>query len=187
MMNASPSEIIPVVLQEYWNKLNIVNDLLASFEFRAKGRKYIMNIIRHKFGCSEQYAYRIINETISFFNINEEKSSVIRRLIDDLEKIKAVAWHQGDSPSFINALKEQVRLAEMIKDSSELPPEIYEGRLIITSHNPEEFGIKPADRNALKARIKRWKLSSDEKQKLLNEIDVYDNEQENISQEDLSE
>lgn len=170
-LNAKPSDDVPVVLQEYWTKLNIVDDLLRSFEYRARGRKYIMNIIRQKLSCSEQYAYRIINEATQFFNINENKNTLLNRLFEDLEKIKAIAIASQKDDTFIAAVQQQKEIVKLMTDSTDIPPELYEGRVIITSHDPKEFGIAPVDRGELSAMIKKWKLDKNLEQKLLKEID----------------
>lgn len=181
--NGNADQPIPDYLLPYWNKLNITIDLLNSFKYRAKGRKYIMKVLRKKFDCSEQYAYKIINDAAYFFNINEDKNILFRRLYEDLEKIKVIAWEKNDDKTFVDAVKQQKDIVIAMRDSSDIPQELYEGRVIITSHNPEDFGIAPVDREALAAKIKKYKISKLEKQKLLNEINI----KANYTEEDLSE
>jgi len=174
IFNGKPMDAIPATLQAYWSKLNIVHDIISSFEFRAKGRKYATSIICKKFGCSEQYAYRIVHEATQFFCINEDKSQWYKRLLDDLEKIKALAWQSNDFKVFVEAVKEQRNLLDQMKDNDDIPPEVFEARTIITSHDPTLFNIKPVSRKELKARVMKYKLSKEEKKMILKDIDYSD-------------
>lgn len=172
IMNGKDTESIPNVLKEYWSKLNFIYDLISSFEFRAKGRNYIAKLIMNKYNCSDKRAYLLINEAIQFFNFNQPKDQWYNRLLEDLEKIKAIAWKQNDKTAFIDAIKEQTKINALRKDNSDIPPEIFEGRVIITSHNPSDFGIEPVNRNDMIEKIKKWKLKKEDEQRLLKEINL---------------
>jgi hypothetical protein len=184
-LNATETDNIPEKLKEYWQKLNIVHDILSSFQFRSRGRKYCMRIIQKKLGCKERYAYRLINESIQFFNIQESKTSWYNRLLEDLDKIKSICWSTNNFQVFIDAIQTQTKILHDMKDHQDIPPEVYKERVIITSHNPEEFGISSVDRKELMKMIKNWKITKEEKLKLKQEISIEEDNEDN-TEKDIS-
>jgi len=187
IMNGNDADKIPDVLKNYWSKLNFIYDLISSFEFRAKGRNYIAKLIMNKYGCSDKRAYLLINEAIQFFNFNQPKDQWYNRLLEDLEKIKAIAWKQNDKAAFIDAVKEQTKINALRKDTQDIPPEIFEARVLITSHNPEDFGIPKVPRKEIVRKIKSWKLKKEDELRLLQEINPkYAKDEDNDSKENIS-
>lgn len=180
--NGTLEDNIPDRLIQYWNKLNLTVDMLKSFQARAQGTRYIIKVLMKKLGCSESYAYRIMREAQYFFNVQEDKSLIYSRLLEDLEKVKCIAWEKGDDKTFTEAIKVQHDIAKSMRDNKDIPQEVFEGRVIITSHDPQEFGIEPVSRTELAGKIKKFKISSQEKQRLLNEINATD-----VTAEDISE
>lgn len=180
ILSGKPMESASEQLQEYWKRLKIVRDISNDFRARARGNEYTVNLVRNSVGCSESHAYVLIREAASFFTISEPKTVWYNRMLSNLDKLFYLAMADNQIELAMNILARQESIVGKIQDSTDLPPELYEGRTIITSHKPEDFGLEPVDRNKLQIMINRWKLEKEQKEKLLLDAGIAKNE-ENIS------
>lgn len=180
ILSGKPMETASEQLQEYWKRLKIVRDISSDFRSRARGNEYMVNLVRQSVGCSESHAYVLIREAASFFTISEPKTVWYNRMLSNLDKLFYLAMADNQIELAMNIIGRAESIVGKIQDSTDLPPELYEGRTIITSHKPEDFGLEPVDRNKLKLMINRWKIEKEQKEKLLLDAGIKENE-ENIS------
>lgn len=182
IMSGKSTDILPPQLKEYWQRLKIVRDISNDFQARAKGNEYIINLIRETVGCSESHAYVLLREASTFFNISEPKSVWHHRLLLDLDRVKTIAFASNKYDEVLKAIELQSKILKEIKDEKEFPAELFEGKTLITSHNPEDFGLKPIDRDALFDRIKKWKLTAEERKRIIIDAGIDDKDEDNISE-----
>jgi len=180
ILSGKPLETASEQLLEYWKRLKIVLDISNDFRARARGNEYRINLVRQSVGCSESHAYVLIREAANFFTISEPKTTWYNRLLANLDKLFYLAIADGNLELATTLIGRQESIVSKLQDSTDLPPELYEGRTIITSHKPEDFGLEPIDRDKLQTMIHRWKLDKEQKEKLLRDAGIKENE-ENIS------
>jgi hypothetical protein len=179
ILTGKPLENASESVQEYWKRLKIVRDIANDFRARAHGNDYIINLVREAVGCSESHAYVLVREAASFFSISEPKIVWYNRLLANLDKLFYLAVAE-DRELAMKIIEKQFNIVKEIQDSTELPAELYEGRTIITSHKPEDFGMEPISREKLLGMMYKWKLDKEQKERLMLDADIKKNE-ENIS------
>ena len=167
---------LPPHLQHYWNKLSTTHDLISNFQNRARGRKHVVRTLRMKYPeVTERHGYKLINEAISFFNVDIEKSQWRNILCESLDKAIAVAWKMNRIDWMIKAIREQAIIQGLhLEEQDAIPEELLSKKVIIISNNAREFGYEPVSRRELLEKIRGYEISKSHKQKLAKDAGITD-------------
>jgi len=170
------SDHLPANLQEYWNRLSCTHDLISNFNNRAKGRKYVVRQLRLKYpDITENTAYRMINESVSFFNTDLDKTQWRNILTEALDKVIAVSWKLNRMDWIIKAIREQAEIQGLkIQDPDPLPEDLLTQKTIIINGDLKQLGVDPIEPKDLIARIKRYKISKADKERLARDAGIED-------------
>jgi hypothetical protein len=170
------SDNLPAYLQEYWIRLSCVHDLISNFDNRAKGRKYVVRQLRLKYpDVTENTAYRMINEAVSFFNTDLDKSHWRNILTEALDKVIAVSWKLNRMDWIIKAIREQAEIQGLkIPDADPIPEDLLGQKTIIINSDLKLLGFEPVDPKDLLARIRKYNISKADKTKLARDAGIED-------------
>ncbi len=167
---------LPSNLQEYWNRLSTTYDLISNFNNRAKGRKYVVRQLRLKYPeISERRAYQLINESVSFFNTDLDKSQWRNILTENLDKVIAVSWKLNRMDWVIKAIREQAEIQGLkIPDPEPIPDDLLAQKTIIISSDLKQLGVDPVDSKDILDRIRKYNISKADKTKLARDAGIQD-------------
>jgi hypothetical protein len=170
------SDNLPGHLQHYWNKLSTAHDLVTNFSHKARGRKHIVKILRMKYPeVTERHGHKLVNEAISFFNVDIEKSHWRNILCESLDKAIAVAWKMNRIDWMIKAIKEQAVIQGLhLAEPDPIPEELLSKKVIVISSNAKELGYEPGNRKDLLEKIRSYEISKNHKKKLANDAGITD-------------
>lgn len=176
------SDKLPDNLQEYWTRLSTAHDLIHNFNNRAKGRKYVVRQLRLKYpDITENTAYRMINEAISFFNTDLDKSHWRNLLSESLDKVIAVSWKLNRMDWIIKAIREQAEIQGLkIAEPDPIPDELLTQKTIIINSDLKQLGVEPIEPKDLLDRIKKYNISKSDKTRLARDAGIQDVEFEDV-------
>lgn len=170
------SDNLPANLQEYWNRLSTTHDLISNFNNRAKGRKYVVRQLRLKYpDISERRAYMLINESISFFNTDLDKTHWRNILTEALDKVVAVSWKLNRMDWIIKAIREQAEIQGLkIPDPDPIPEDLLAQKTIIINSDLKQLGVEPVNPKDLLDRIRKYNISKADKTRLARDAGIQD-------------
>jgi hypothetical protein len=176
------SNDLPANLQEYWTRLSCAHDLISNFNNRAKGRKYVVRQLRLKYpDITENTAYRLINEAVSFFNTDLDKNQWRNILTESLDKVIAVSWKLNRMDWIIKAIREQAEIQGLkIPDPEPIPEELLAQKTIIINSDLKQLGVEPVDPKDLISRIKKYNISKADKERIARDAGIQDVEFEDV-------
>lgn len=176
LVNTGNCDKLPAHLQEYWQRLSVAHDLISNFQNRAKGRRFVIRQLKLKYSdLSERQCYRIINESISFFNVDIDRNHWKNILCESLDKAIAVAWKMNRMDWIIKAIHEQALIQGLhLEEKEAIPEELLEKKVIVISSNAKEFGYEPVARKDLLEQIKKYDISRRDKQRLAKDAGITD-------------
>lgn len=167
---------LPANLKQYWDRLSMAHDLITNIADRAKGRKYVVNVLKSKYpGISDATAYRLINESINFFNTTLDRSHWKNFLCETLDKVIAVAWKMNRMDWIIKAVGEQAKIQGLHNPEQEpIPEELLAQKVIVISNNARDFGYEPISKSDLLARINQYEVDNLHKKRLARDAGITD-------------
>ena len=165
-------------LQEYWMRLKTAHDMYLNFENMAKGRPYVVNLLKARFNVSDATAYRYITEAIDFFGVDLSKEQFIKVQLAKLNKAIALAWEM-DRPDWVGLLvKEQNEIVGLKREEPiKIPLEVLQQRTIVITGDPTRMGVPAVEKSELidfcKELVNKG-LSKEEGRKIANDAGITD-------------
>lgn len=176
LAGGEPHDKLPAHLADYWQRLSVAHDLISNFSNRAKGRRYVVKVLMRKYSdITERTAYRLINESMNFFNTDLSRDQWKSVLCESLDKVIAVAWKMSRMDWIIKAIREQAHIQGLhLQEPEPLPEDLLEEKVLIISSNAKEFGFEPIVRKELLEKIKSYEISKGDKQRIARDAGITD-------------
>ena len=178
-INSNPDYTeFPPELAEYWHRLNTAHDLQTKFKNRAKGKKFIIKLLRRKFpDISESSAYRYLYESLNFFSVNLDRAQWRNILTEDLEKAKALAWEMNRVDWVIKAIKEQAEIQQVkLPEPETIDPALLQEKVLLIVNDP---GVLSADMKKIEPdkiidKIKEFDIELEDKIRIAKDAGIED-------------
>jgi hypothetical protein len=178
VMKGVPTENYNMQMQEYWMRLKTAHDLFLNFENMAKGRPYVVNLLKARFDISEATAYRYISEAIDFFGMDLSREQFKKVQIAKLDKAIALAWELDRMDWVAVLVKEQNEIAGLKRDEPDkIPDEALKQKVIVATGDPKALGAEPVDKTELTDLVKqiiKKGLTEEEGRKIARDAGVTD-------------
>lgn len=184
-INNNPENLdFPPDLEVYWHRLNTAHDLQTKFANRAKGRKYMVKVLRRKYpDISESAAYRYLFESLNFFAVQLDRPQWRNILTDDLEKAKSLAWEMNRVDWFIKAVKEQAEIQQVkLPEPETIDPELLQEKVLLIVNDPGVLSedLKKIAPEKLIDKIKEFDIEMEDKIRLAKDAGIEDVDYEEI-------
>jgi len=168
----------PPELEAYWHRLNTAHDLQTRFANRAKGRKYMVKVLRKKFpDIGEAVAYRLLYESLNFFAVNLKRPQWRNILTEDLEKAKTLAWSMNRVDWFIKAVKEQAEIQQVkLPEPETIDPELLQEKVLLIVNDPGALSsdMKKIPMDKILDKIKEFDIEFEDKIRIAKDAGIED-------------
>lgn len=184
ILKGVPTNKYTADMQEYWFRLKTAHDLFLNFENLAKGKPYVVNLLKARFEVSDATAYRYIHEAIDFFAMDLTPGQFKKVQYSKLEKVIALAWEMDKLDWLIAAIKEQDEILGLKREEQDkIPEEALQQKVIVITGDPKVLGVPSVSKDELldfcKQLVKKG-LTKEEGQRIANDAGVSDIEYEDI-------
>jgi hypothetical protein len=178
VMKGTPTEKYSEQMQEYWFRLKTAHELFLNFENIAKGRPYVVNLLKTRFEISEATAYRYINEAMDFFSMDLSMEVFDKYLISLLQKVVAYAWELDELKTLTECIKLMHEIAHKNQgEKLQFPEEVLKQKVMVITNDSGVLGVEPTSKEEIISFIKELGLKGltrDEQRLIARDAGVMD-------------